>query len=201
MVVAIMILFGYKSQYAGMFAGLIFLSFFFAIHVPKLAINIHDPLEWTVFTEMLALATGSFIIAGEISAASYPGRWSKTARILALVSRYLFAGCLIVFGTQHFLYADFIETLIPPWIPGPMIWSYVIRFLFLLAALSLITGVGVRFVLSLLGIMFIGWVLVLHAPRSFKNWSVEAEWTSLCIALAMGAISFSLAAKKPSVAS
>ena len=40
------------------------------------------------------------------------------------LGRYFLALPMVVFGIQHFLYAEFIVNLVPAWIPGGLFWTY-----------------------------------------------------------------------------
>jgi uncharacterized membrane protein len=46
---------------------------------------------------------------------------------------FLLATFLVVCGVQHFVYSDFVTTLVPSWIPGQGFWTY-------LAGVALIAG-------------------------------------------------------------
>ncbi len=60
---------------------------------------------------------------------------------LATAGRLAFAIALVVFAVQHFLYARFIATLIPAWIPGHVFWAYFIGVAFVGAAVAIATKV------------------------------------------------------------
>ena len=72
---------------------------------------------------------------------------------------------LVVFGTQHFLYAKFVATLVPSWIPGHLFWAYFVGVAFVAAAVSIAIGKTCALAATLLGLMFILWVFLLHLPR------------------------------------
>ena len=137
-------------------------------YVPRLVANIHDPGPWTSGSELLALCGAALVLAGV----------TKSGRLL-------FAVPLLVFGVQHFLYARFIATLVPAWIPGRLFWAYFIGGAFVAAALSIATQTAARLSAILLGIMFFLWVLILHLPRVAAAPHNGNEWTSLFVALAM----------------
>ena len=40
------------------------------------------------------------------------------------LGRYFLALPMVVFGIQHFLYAEFIVYLVPTWVPGGLFWTY-----------------------------------------------------------------------------
>ena len=86
-------------------------------HLVSLLSDIHNPEPWTTIAETLALAGGAFIIAGDPT--FFPSSKSQGPEFpkLRRTGRILFALSLLVFGIQHFMYADYIATLIPSWIP------------------------------------------------------------------------------------
>jgi uncharacterized membrane protein len=106
------------------------------------------------------------------------------------MGRYLFALALVVFGVQHFLYAGFIATIVPGWIPWKLFWAYFVGVAFFAAALSIATGKIAKLASTLLGIMFLAWVVILHIPRVAAAPHNGNEWTSEFVALAMGGASF-----------
>jgi len=137
-------------------------------YVPRLVANIHDPGPWTSGSELLALCGAALVLAGVMK-----------------LGRILLAAPLLVFGVQHFLYARFIATLVPAWIPGRLFWAYFIGVAFVAAALSIATQQAARLSASLLGLMFFLWVLILHLARVAASPHNGNEWTSLFVALAM----------------
>jgi uncharacterized membrane protein YphA (DoxX/SURF4 family) len=101
---------------------------------------------------------------------------------------------MIVFGAQHFMYAAFIATLIPAWIPIHLFWVYFTGTGFIVAGLSIVAGVLAPVASIALGLMFLLWFLLLHSPRVLANPRNGDEWTSAFVALAVSGGSFILAA-------
>jgi len=99
----------------------------------------------------------------------------------------------VIFGVQHFMYAKFIATLIPVWIPGHLFWAYFVGVAFVATALSIATKIQGRLAAALLGLMFLLWVIVLHAPRVVAAAHDGNEWTSAFVALAMSGGAFLVA--------
>ena len=91
-------------------------------------------------------------------------RWSFLG-LQSASARWLFAISLVVFGTQHFLYAKFVATLVPSWIPGHLFWAYFVGVAFVAAALAIAIEKNARLAATLLGLMFFLWVVSLHLPR------------------------------------
>ena len=100
------------------------------------------------------------------------------------------AGC-----EQHFLYARYIATLIPSWIPFPLFWAWFVGVAFVVSCACFLINRRTRFIASFMGIMYLVWVFVLHGVRVVKTPSEEKEWTSLFIALGFSGIFFAIARK------
>src|SRR5262249_56813851 len=103
-------------------------------------------------------------------------------------------------GMQHFLFAPFVDTLVPTWIPPSA------RFWTCFAGVALIAGgVGMmvpktrRLAAALSGLMIFLWVLVLHIPRALaaSESQLRNEWTAVFEALAMSGIALVLAGTAP----
>ena len=109
------------------------------------------------------------------------------------IGRLLFGVSLVVFGVLHLIYGAFIATLIPGCMPGRLFWAYFVGVAFMATALSLFTRKHVSLTINMLGLMFLLWVVGLHAPRVVASPQIEPEWTSMFIALAMSGISFFIA--------
>jgi hypothetical protein len=157
-------------------------------HLPQLLMHLRDANIWTGFAEMLAIAAGAWMLAAEL-----PGTRSPFTLALA-TARYIFAATLVIFGVLHFMYAFFISNLIPAWIPGRFFFANFVGLCFIAAALAITAGVRARLAAYLLAAMFLIWVAILHAPRVAAAPHNGNEWTSMCIALAMGASSLAASA-------
>ena len=166
----------------------VFLLRVLIVFLPKVVANLRDPGPWTSGAEVMALGAAALVLAGELELSN-----SMSWESLVLAGRFLFAASLVVVGVQHFMYAKFIATLIPAWIPGHLFWSYFVGVAFIAAALSLATRIQGRLAAALLGLMFLLWVVVLHTPRIMASPHNGNEWTSGMIALAMCGGSFVLA--------
>jgi uncharacterized membrane protein len=166
---AVCIMTGKKLRGAAMLLAIMLLLRALLIYAPRIAANPHDPGPWTSGFEILAMCGASLVIAGS----------------LVGVGRLFFASLLVVVGIQHFLYARFIATLIPSWIPGHLLWAYFVGAAFFAAAISIISRRYTNLATTLLGLMFFLWVISLHLPRVAKAPHNGNEWTSMIVALAM----------------
>jgi uncharacterized membrane protein YphA (DoxX/SURF4 family) len=171
------LLFHRWRKYAAILTALVFLALLLYPHLPHLINDLYDPEKWTVFFQLVACCAGALLAAGRTSGSRMS--W------MSATGRYAFAISLLVFGIQHFMYAEFIQTLIPAWIPSSLLWSWLIRIAFIATAISLILGILVRLSGFLAAGMFLLWVLLFHIPRLSADTNKEAEWVSLFIAFAI----------------
>lgn len=157
--------------------SIVFLVCLVALHAQRLSAIIHDGTDRTRALDILALGGVAFVIAG----ASSVGGW----KMLGEIGPWLFAIALIIFGAQHFMYAAYVATLIPGWIPGHLFFTYLSGAGMIAAGTSFATKIYSRLAGILLGSMFLFWVLFLHTPRVLAQVHNKDEWTSAFVALAM----------------
>ncbi len=177
--------------FTGIIAAILFASVVF-FHLILLAKNLHDPDKWACICEELAIGSGVFVLAlllpvnGEV----------KNAKAIR-TGQIFFAITLIIFGVQHFIYAGYIASLIPEWIPVHIFWAYFVGVVFFLVAVSIILKRKTQLALTLLAAMFFFWVISLHIPRVVTKPGDMDEWTSAAVALAMCASSLVVARSVP----
>ena len=111
--------------------------------------------------------------------------------------RIFIAISLVVFGIQHFLYANFVATLVPAWMPGRLFWAYFVGVAFVAAAVGAVVPKMTRPAGILLGILFFLFVVTLHVPRIAAHSRDGNEWTSGFVALAMCGGAWILASVSP----
>jgi uncharacterized membrane protein YphA (DoxX/SURF4 family) len=185
---------GKMARPVALLLGVVLLVYVLLRYVPVLVTRLHDPEPWTVIFEILALVGGVWVLA-----ASFPadGRISQPRESVVLrmadAGRFLIAISLVVFAVQHFMYARFVATLVPAWIPGRLFWAYFTGVAFVAAALAIASRKMLRLAAVLLGTMFLLWVVLLHVPRAAGAVRNGNEVTSLFVAVAMCGLSFVLA--------
>jgi len=145
--------------------------------------------ERTGALEALALAGAAWVLAGKSSSGLtiFPGL-RAFADTLSKIGLYLFAFSMLIFGVQHYMYAPYIATLIPAWMPAHLFLTYFTGTAFIAAAIAIASGIQARLGAALLGLMFLLWTVLLHAPRVFAHIHNKDELTSLFVALAMSGV-------------
>ena len=115
-------------------------------------------------------------------------------RKLILVSRIVFGVSMVIFGWQHFMYAQFLVGLVQKWLPAHAFWIYFTGTAMMAAGAAIATGILARVAGFWLGVMFALFFLTLHLPRVLAAIHNQDEITSMFVALAFSGISLIFAA-------
>jgi hypothetical protein len=192
--VGLCIVFRWQGQAAATLLGVVLMLRAFFVYLFGLLGHLHDVFRWTSGFELLALGGAAFVLAGSLPVDERnPVSWTGGIRKFFEVGRYLFALALVIFGVQHLMYAGFLAGEVPAWIPWKLFWAYFVGVAFFAAALSIVTGKKINVAATLLGTMFLLWVIILHMPRVAAAPGNGTEWTSEFVALAFGGASFLMA--------
>jgi uncharacterized membrane protein YphA (DoxX/SURF4 family) len=186
LVAGLAILTGIKARQAAGFLAILFLLLLLLFHLPfQWSHNLYFLGAWGDAFKALALSGGAFAVAGSLS----PDH--KTFPL----ARVFFSITMIVFGYEHFLYAPFVDMLVPAWMPGHRFWTYFCGIALMAAGIAIILKIRMRMVATLLGVMIFCWFIMVHIPRAIADPSGQNgnEWTSVFEALAFSGISFVLA--------
>ena len=107
---------------------------------------------------------------------------------LAPLGRLFFGIGIVAFGTQQFIYGDFVPGRAPAWpgsIPGRLAWAYISGAVLIIAGAAIISGKKIRVAGLLIGAMVFLWALLRHIPEVAANPSSGAVLTSTGKALTM----------------
>ena len=126
--------------------------------------------SWNHALKDLSFSGSAFIIAGCFPGGRGAGqRDSAFLRALdALIpfGVFFYSIMLVIFGIEHFLYADGVRNLVPDWIPGHLFWTYFAAVALIGAGLAIIFRIKVKLIGILTGTMIFIWFLILHIPRA-----------------------------------
>jgi uncharacterized membrane protein len=86
------------------------------------------------------------------------------------------AASLALFGAEHLAGAQFVMQAVPPWMPGPLFWTYFVGVALIAAATSIIAGNQVRLSATLLSLMIFLFVVLIHVPNVVKNPGDRILW-------------------------
>jgi uncharacterized membrane protein len=108
-------------------------------------------------------------------------------------ARILFGLPWIIVGIQHYMYADFVNTLVPAYMPFRLFWVYFTGTAMIAAGISFVIGVKVRWAATLLGIMLTLFILQLHTVTLAASGHSSLNWTRTLQDLTIAGAAFALA--------
>lgn len=171
------------SRLAAISLGVMLLLWVLILHAPLLLS--HPTSDLSFAFETLALSGVAWAIAASAPGESVRNRWERAINRVARLGRYGFGISLLAFCVVNFIYHDFIASMIPDWIPAHLFWAYFTGIASFAAGVSILTGVQARLALTLLGIMYGSWVLVIHIPYVAAHPHERGMWTDMFITLAL----------------
>ncbi|MFH6943161.1 hypothetical protein [Flavobacterium sp. FlaQc-50] len=163
-----------------LYLGFCFLALVLISHLPYIFIlspKVSGPQILISAFEELAYSGGAFVMAS-----SFPTNGSNKNQTSSFTSfleklipcgRIFYSLLILLFGCSHFLFADFIATMIPKWLPVPMFWTYFTGVALICSAISIISKIAIRPIAFLLAIMLFLFFLLFHVPYAIANPSTE----------------------------
>ena len=133
-------------------------------------------------------SVGGVVFAIGLAVIFLRGDWQRARRFdkLILFGPLFYAAPIAAFGTEHFMFAQAIATMVPSWIPWHLFWAYFLGVCFIAAALSLVTRIQTRLAASLLALTFFLFVVLMDVPGWLQN-----PRDRIALALALRELSFS----------
>jgi uncharacterized membrane protein len=129
---------------------------------------------WEATAEPLAMTMGGLI--------AFAAPTSRLSRI----ATYVFAACLLVFGTAHFVFAKFSATFVPGYLPpSQMFWVYVTGAAAIAAGLAILSGVLALLAARLLTLMYVLFGILVHTPFVMAKPGDHNVWIEFIVNLAL----------------
>ena len=129
---------------------------------------------WEATAEPLALTMGGLI--------AFAAPSSRLSRI----ATYVFACCLLVFGTAHFVFAKFSATFVPSYLPpSQMFWVYLTGAAAIAAGLAILSGILSLLAARLLTLMYILFGILVHTPFVLAPKANRGNWVEFMVNLGL----------------
>jgi uncharacterized membrane protein YphA (DoxX/SURF4 family) len=127
----------------------------------------HHIATWANAFKELAFAGGAFVIAGTYTTTeAYTSSLLRSLEKLIPAGRWFFSITMITFGVIHFLYLEFVQNLVPAWMPFHPFWTMFTGACLIGAGLSIITRFQTHLIANLLALMILLWLFMVHIPRA-----------------------------------
>jgi uncharacterized membrane protein len=141
---------------------------------------------WMCLAGLIYLVAGVFILRKEINAAR---GWDK----LITLGCVFIAVPLAVFAPEHFRGPQFVQNMVPSWMPAHLFWAYFVGCALVAAATSLTVRKFLRLSSTLLGLMFFLFVCMIYLPSALRHPTNRFAWTYLLRDLSFAAGAWALA--------
>jgi uncharacterized membrane protein YphA (DoxX/SURF4 family) len=203
-VIGLRVLSGRMARAAASVLGVLLLLNLVLLYAPQMVVNpvVDRPFfrgfMWTNPLKSLALVGGAAILARRLRDDGRP--------LVALVrgferiesaSGVLLAVFLIVCGVQHYVYAAFVDGMVPAWIPpGQRFWTYLTGASLVAGGAGLLVRPVARLAASMSALMIFLWVLMLHIPRALAGPEHAFEAAGIFEALALSGVALLVAATR-----
>lgn len=194
-IAGVCILFNLQGRKIAAWAGVGLLILVVVAHIPNQFTGQYALVlgAWTNTLKEMALAGGAWIAALTLS--SRENQLSPAFESALPAGRYMFGAMLAIFGLDHFLYPQFVASLIPAWIGAQMFWTYFAGAALIAGGIGIMIPRVARMASLLTGVMIFLWIPILHLPRAIADpyMNVGNEWASVWEATAFSGMAFMLA--------
>jgi uncharacterized membrane protein len=196
-VAGIAVLFKWNAGYASLVICALIFMFAETRHVASM---FHD---WGSASKILALCGGALLVAISFFGESDQPQGSLGLKIQN--DKFVLAGILpmalflILCCVLHFMYAGFVDSFIPAYIPVHTFWTYFTAIALLAGGGGIVIKRTRRLAALLSGAMIFGWFILLHIPRTVAAPHDKYEWMGVFESLAFSGILFVLADRKSRV--
>jgi uncharacterized membrane protein len=99
----------------------------------------------------------------------------NTHHVVSRVAIYLLAIVMIVFGIYHFMQPQNLVLYVPAFIPGGIVWVYMVGAAFILVGVAFITNRMVKLAGYLLAALLIIFILTIHLPNYLNAGDKEMQ--------------------------
>ena len=173
-------------RHAGLASAALILGWMLVRHLPVAIAGPAWSGDWTNVLKAATLASGALGVA--VADGRPMGRLLLALRTLA---PYAAGAFFLLGGIQHFMFANFVATLIPPFIPGAHFWTHFAGVALIAAGLGFWTP-PVRPVAAMCAAaMVFSWVFLVHVPLITRVG--RAEWMGVFEALGISGVCLVLA--------
>jgi uncharacterized membrane protein len=155
-----------QVRWSGLLFGIAMFSFVAMLMIPGVVASPRDRFAWTFVFRESSFGGGGWMLAG--SAMREQGRGQGGNKLIT-VGRVLVALAAIFFSVEHFLHPANVpgvplEKLMPLWIPGRLLISYLTGAILLVAGTSILLGMKTRIAATFLGSWIVLLVVFIYGP-------------------------------------
>ena len=106
-------------------------------------------------------------------------------RMAVSAARMVYGLSLIAFGAAHFAYAKQTASLVPGWLPFPLMWAWLTGGTYIAAGMALLSNVLARLAAILAAVQMGLFTLLVWVPLILAGARDPSQWTETLISLAL----------------
>jgi uncharacterized membrane protein YphA (DoxX/SURF4 family) len=154
-----------QVRWSGLLFGVMMFLFVAMLIIPGVFAHPRDRFAWTLVFRESSFASGGWILAGSALRERGRGQGNK----LVTVGRVVIAMAAMFYGVEHFLHPANVpgvplEKLMPEWILGHLLISYLTGAFLFVAGASILLGKKTRMAATYLGTWIVLLVLFIYGP-------------------------------------
>ncbi len=155
-----------QVRWSGLLFGIAMFLFVAMLDIPGSLASPRDRFGWTLTLREMSFGGGGWILAG--NAMREQGRGQIGSRLIT-VGRVVIAIAAMFYGVEHFLHPANVpgvplEKLMPPWIPGHPLISYLTGAILLVAGACMLLKKKTRMAATYLGTWIVLLVVFIYGP-------------------------------------
>lgn len=166
---------GKQARSAAILVGILVFLWALLRHLPVVATSPLFSGAWTNAGKALRFIGGILAVAATFPKVA-PGRSTPLLRFMNHEGGFILVGqiclglTLILNGTQHFIFVEFVASLIPAWFPGDAVfWTYFGGVALIAGGLGLLIPQTARWAALLSGLMVFSWFWIVHLSREIAG--------------------------------
>ncbi len=160
-----------------LYLGFCFLALIITCQLPYILIFSHVKVSrldvWFSAGMELAYSGGAFVVAGSFPDSNSIGVGKNSFKLLLekLIpsGRIFYSILIILFGSSHFVFTDFVSTMVPKWLGAPVFWTYFAGIALIGSGVAIIFKIWIKPIAFLLAIMLFLFFIFFHVPDAIAN--------------------------------
>jgi uncharacterized membrane protein YphA (DoxX/SURF4 family) len=124
---------------------------------------------WVNPLKEIALAGGAFVVAASFKDDKTTSKLLISLERIAPYGNLFFLFTMTAFGIGHLMYVQYLEKILPAWIPDHVFWVYFSGVALIASGAAIILGIRIRVVALLLAIMLFSWFWMMHLPPALRH--------------------------------
>lgn len=151
-----------QVEWSGLLFGLMMFTFVAMMDIPGALADPHNRIQWTLVLREMSFGCGGWLLA----ATALPAQRGK---ILISIGRLVIGFTAMFYGVEHFLHPINVpgvplEKLMPGWIPGRMLITYLTGAILLVSGACILLAKKTRMAATYLGAWLLLLVIFIYGP-------------------------------------